>query len=558
MSRGTHLAERMPPAKRMRRHEPGKDAPPVGQRTSAEKTRRGHEEQRRDRAAASKKSRGMNGDELSRGGRAFDVPSLPVDFDGVPVDGSQYLALVRHQAALHAPVYRVAFNPYEAAAAAAAGTKKEESKDQLRARHDADLDAVVSAAAACFRDSDSPETNLPPLPSLAWRQMFTCKFKAMRHRLSYPAANEAALHAVASESRMTPDDRNEGLWFQWIFGYGMRARRNQLKGHQQQQQAGSSTASALAAAAAEGDAEQELLWREPRTAALRALGHEHVLKLLEYMPEWFVHPAAQAPAAAESAPSSVIRSPSNTSKSTTAGAGLALGAGGTSASGPDAAALASVARLPDAVPPLLARWTFALLAALSPHLDGEEVSVLRTLARACVQAIVRNRWRFRVKAKNLLSSSSNASAGATPWTKEEERDVSAAVDMILDNDAEEQTGGQEHDDEDGIMHIGTPSRTRRGAAAVAEARGSRKGRSARLHDAEGADRLPAAGVASGLDEGAVGTHNAAMAHLLRQALAEEAQRAERSAWVIIAAVAGGWGQSDLWDEGMREVGKVAL
>ena len=51
------------------------------------------------RASNSRIGGGVGGGEKSgreeRGGQAFSVPDLPLNFDGVPLDGGQYLAQVR-------------------------------------------------------------------------------------------------------------------------------------------------------------------------------------------------------------------------------------------------------------------------------------------------------------------------------------------------------------------------------------------------------------------------------------------------------------------------------
>lgn len=99
---------------------------------------------------------------------------------------------------------------------------------------------------------------LPRLPSAGWRASFQRKFRNARCAMALPRA-ESIHRAVPLPPQ---GDLNEGVWFQWIFGYGMRARRNQLNKKQSSSGAG--------AAAVLGGVEEGKK-REPSTEMLSAL-----------------------------------------------------------------------------------------------------------------------------------------------------------------------------------------------------------------------------------------------------------------------------------------------
>ena len=274
------------------------------------------------------------------------------------------------------------------------------------------------------------------------------------------------------------------------------------------------------------------------------LFQEAVLRLLEWIPEWIIHPAAQ-----------------QTSNKADYGP----------------------LQLPQAMPPHVSKWTFALLCALSSHLDSDETSVLRVLARACLQSIVRSRWRYRLKAKKraALFEAEGREGAANERDRvrdgEEEGDdslekhVRAAIlsqqrgakHGVAGADEEDAQFDEYQDDDDDIAYIGTPSRSavssttahsstsqqQRHQESRAEARAEARAKAQQqevqqLQQQKEEEKRDAA------------VQVALMAQ--RWKWAEEARRAERGAWIVIAAVAEGWAQKDLWDEARSEMEKVPL
>lgn len=88
--------------------------------------------------------------------QTLPVAELPPDFDGIPLDGSTYLAMVRREAASHPSIFLAAHNPYA-----------EEARGSNMAQ-DKSLNLLPDAAQTL--DIPSPE----------WRRVFLERFLALR------------------------------------------------------------------------------------------------------------------------------------------------------------------------------------------------------------------------------------------------------------------------------------------------------------------------------------------------------------------------------------------
>ena len=177
------------------------------------------------------------------------------------------------------------------------------------------------------------------MPTLEWRSAFELQFKNAREALSNPPT---------SPVKLTKDDLpkvgNSSAWYAWMHGRPPpplspeEAEKQSRKGH---------------------------TWklREPSAALLLRLSTEQILGLLEAFPYWLAHRVAIP----------------DSQQSKTGGE-----KGGR-----------------EVVQPLHARWMFALLLRLDGRLVSEEISTLRTLARACVAAITLSRIRRKaVRSRN--------------------------------------------------------------------------------------------------------------------------------------------------------------
>ncbi|CCM05565.1 uncharacterized protein FIBRA_07792 [Fibroporia radiculosa] len=126
-------------------------------------------------------------EDLSPGKQVLPVANLPLNFDGVPVDGMQYLFTVRRDARKLPNFTRVA-NPYEIG---------EES--------------VVEQADA------SPNPAHSRLPSEAWRTKFLWRFKNFRQN-SLQSTTHAHAPALSSSRKVIPDKKERDLWWAFLRG----------------------------------------------------------------------------------------------------------------------------------------------------------------------------------------------------------------------------------------------------------------------------------------------------------------------------------------------------
>ncbi|TKY86875.1 hypothetical protein EX895_004163 [Sporisorium graminicola] len=322
----------------------------------------------------------------SLGVQSLPVAVLPDGFSGDPLDGEQYLAVVRREAAAAPGVFFAAHNPYAPNALEASACS-------------APTDASTSIAAISNDDNNDGLA----MPSADWRTTFTRQFKNAREALSNPP-----LEPVKLTRDDLPKITNTNAWYAWIHGRpppatsGEEAEKHSCKPY-------------------------EWRIREPSATLLLRLNTEQMLALLEAFPYWIAHR---------------VTIPDSQTKPSERSSG-------------------------EVLQPLHARWLFALLLRLDGRLVSEEISTLRTLARACVAAITLS----RIRRKAVRSRASK-----------QQGDVRAEAD---------------HHDQ-GPVRIG------------------------------------------GGDEETV-----------------RMRRDEASAWMIIAIVAGVWGQSDLWEDAMGDMERIA-
>ncbi|CDO68141.1 hypothetical protein BN946_scf185003.g13 [Trametes cinnabarina] len=121
------------------------------------------------------------------GRQVLPVANLPDTFDGVPMDGLQYLFTVRRDARMLPHVTRVA-NPYDV--------------------------PEVSAAAPQPGPSE-PRPRRDVLPSEEWRETFLRRFKNFRKNSVQPTIH---VHIPNSTSKLMPDKKERDLWWAFLAG----------------------------------------------------------------------------------------------------------------------------------------------------------------------------------------------------------------------------------------------------------------------------------------------------------------------------------------------------
>lgn len=260
------------------------------------------------------------------------------------------------------------------------------------------------------------------MPSTEWKTTFVRQFKNAREAISNPPLEPV---------RLTRDDlpkiSNTSAWYAWIHG---RPPPPTSPEEAQKQSA----------------KKYEWRIREPSASVLLRLSTEQILALLEAFPYWIAHRV-------------II---------------------------PDSQIKASEREGAHVLQPLHARWLFALMLRLDARLVSEEISTLRTLARACIAAITLS----RIRRKAVRSRTNKAEAEA-------EAEAAAAAEAETETDAE------------GVTVTVT-----------------------------------------------VATPQAADAASHRNADEKQMRKDEAGAWMVVAIVAGVWGQSDLWDDAIGDMRRV--
>lgn len=298
------------------------------------------------RHADSSFSEGYASNDDSFGIQSLPVATLPDDFSGDPLDGEQYLAVVRREALAAPGIFFAEHNPY---------AQPHFLKDT------SDLASLASAA-----NTQSMEDALV-MPSPQWRSAFELQFKNAREALSNPPT---------SPVKLTKDDLpkvgNTSAWYAWIHGRPPppsspeEAEKHSTKGY---------------------------TWklREPSPALLLRLSTEQILGLLEAFPYWLAHRV------------SIPDSQQNKTGGERGG---------------------------EVVQPLHARWMFALLLRLDGRLVSEEISTLRTLARACVAAITLSRIRRKAVRSRIKADQSQQEQEESQGMRRDEAGAWMVVTII--------------------------------------------------------------------------------------------------------------------------------
>ncbi|UZJ52603.1 hypothetical protein CBS101457_001923 [Exobasidium rhododendri] len=247
-------------------------------------------------------------DKEVRGNQTLPVADLPPEFDGVPLDGAQYLAVVRQESATVPNICYVA-NPY------------------------ANVN-VNSARSRQIADTDSSTSQI--MPSLEWRKVFLKRFENMRVTLS-----NRPRQMTPTSAENIPRGRNGKKWY--VFLHGRNLAQEILYDNEEEIDENGEIQ--------EGDTHTErgeikvCKCREPNEALLHRFSTSQILSLLGVLPYWFTQP--------------------HTSAADSQG---------------------------QAIDPFHSRWLFSLLAHLDDQLVGDDINVLRILARACLACIVQSRF----------------------------------------------------------------------------------------------------------------------------------------------------------------------
>ncbi|KIY49396.1 hypothetical protein FISHEDRAFT_65391 [Fistulina hepatica ATCC 64428] len=128
-------------------------------------------------------------DEVPAPGRQIlPVANLPLDFDGVPTNGMEYLFTVRRDARRLPHVARTTHNPYEI--------------------------TVSFPTMLCAPEPRTNSTAYPSIPCDEWREMLVRRFKNFRKNLAQPT-----IHVRADDGRkLMPEIKRRDEWWQFLSG----------------------------------------------------------------------------------------------------------------------------------------------------------------------------------------------------------------------------------------------------------------------------------------------------------------------------------------------------
>ncbi|CAO1630198.1 unnamed protein product [Parajaminaea phylloscopi] len=281
------------------------------------------------------------------GNQTLPVAELPADFDGVPLDGSTYLAMVRQEAASHPSIFLAAHNPYQAS-----------PPDDVNLE-----DTGRPDVSALGEGRDSIRHSQLGLPSEQWRTIFMDRFRALREALSLTPATPFGGSPVGRLPKASFTDSGNSAWFRFIFRQQRTASTREVLigdeegGDTEGPNAGGHGAdeSLLGPVDVEFDAPSHRPPIYPTPVIMAKFTNKQILSLLSHLPYWITLPL-----------------PAERAVPLTSEQSDALG---------------------PAMPPILSQWCFAAMAKLDRWLVSDEISILRTLARASIASIALRRRR---------------------------------------------------------------------------------------------------------------------------------------------------------------------
>ncbi|PWN45462.1 hypothetical protein IE81DRAFT_320224 [Ceraceosorus guamensis] len=304
------------------------------------------------------------------GHQALPVGDLSADFDGVPTDGEQYLAMVRREAEQHGRAGGKRQNEFSKQVAGPASPEELLSSPQ-------DLDVRVRTCEI---------TSIPAIPSTRWRATYVNRFKALREAVSTTPTRPITNPNFGK----LPQKGRVDQWYEFVhrraIPNGVRievdgddweasnyaTHESQRQREQAQARLDPTRRYSNGTDAAGG----HVLPREPSASLMKRLQSYHILQLLTIFPYWF-----NLPLPAHASNEDVYN-----------------------------------VNAPQALHQLYANWLFSLLAFLDHRLTSDEISILRTLARACIAAVALHRAKRAAKAKRHKSASL-----AGTWEEEQQR-----------------------------------------------------------------------------------------------------------------------------------------
>ncbi|WVR04024.1 hypothetical protein IAU60_001023 [Kwoniella sp. DSM 27419] len=316
--------------------------------------------------------------------QCLPVGELPDDFDGIPLDGSQYLAMSL-KANESLPFAKSVVNPYEVPDRPAGPVPMGDANGAGPSRH-------------------------PALPKESWGELFPLHFRNYRRHVLSQIQSQA--HPYPARYPPLPDAPRRSEWYAFINGYiptpGDKGKARAPVELTEEELMNAEVAEVDAdddemdmdmddededGDGAEGEASQPQVVgktsngnikkigpvREPLVGVIRQLNSTQALRILAHFATWLAELINQRPSPFPSSPELLPTQP-DTDPSKTGPPGSARPSASTS-SAPSL----------DLISSNYLAWIFALLCILDEHLSSDQISILRELARSAMK-VAGYRW----------------------------------------------------------------------------------------------------------------------------------------------------------------------
>ncbi|WVQ73685.1 hypothetical protein IAR50_003265 [Cryptococcus sp. DSM 104548] len=321
--------------------------------------------------------------------QCLPMADLPADFDGIPEDGAQYLAMI-HKANKGLPF----------------STRMEGWVSE----------AEMQVEVVAETDGKGKERHVA-LPKASWEATFPVHFQGYRKNLAerWPPATRLP---YPSDYPPLPLANRRSEWYMFVNGYPMdslSSKTDKQKGKEKEKVA-LTEEEAMNEAVQEEEVEEEEDWRkskgaprEPLVSLLQQLSSNQAVQILSHFGHWLTEAITQLPPPLPASPELLPTQPDGE---------------GTKEDSP------SPSRAPNPFPPHYARWILALLMLVDPYLSGNQTSTLRDLARSAMR-VAGWRWVRAVVARDVGESWKLGAGGWGLLTEVGEKDEEESVDEML-------------------------------------------------------------------------------------------------------------------------------
>ncbi|OCF45067.1 hypothetical protein I317_01118 [Kwoniella heveanensis CBS 569] len=308
--------------------------------------------------------------------QCLPIGELPLDFDGIPTDGSQYLAMVI-KANEDLPFVKAVDNPYKRACSPSKQTP---------------VSTSTGGGAGPSRH--------PALPKESWGELFPTHFRGYKKNV-LSRLPPTSLLPYPSHYPPLPNASHRSEWYAFINGYITGQGKGKGKGKEKENAKAngqlklSSKSQEVKGAlrkTSKGNERRIGEEREPLVSVIQRLNSTQAIVILSHFAYWLTELVNQLPSPIPDSPDfeptllpTQPEDPSDTTSTTSNGG------------------VRSVKPPPkrrDVISSNYFNWIFALLLILDDHLSSDQISILRDLARSAMK-VAGYRWVTAVVARDV-------------------------------------------------------------------------------------------------------------------------------------------------------------